>query len=260
MPVQQTCPRCGTVFTDQPECPSCAAIHPPDAAGRQPVNPPKTAAAMHQRTCYVWGTTYTAFTDPAPCPACAVQSRPAASPGLTARQYVEIVGIWAMLAGGLYLGFRRTWPLGAILATATVITLVRVFWLKNVGSFKEDKATSRRFTLIYLGLLGVAVVIVLLAAAFPLFVSLSESDKRDRAKVEIGNLERAVERWLNDKGELPASLETLTRAGRLDDNALTDPWGDPYLYDPAQINPIKGTPRIYSTGGTKDGTGTISNW
>jgi low affinity Fe/Cu permease len=56
----------------------------------------------------------------------------------------EIVGIWICLAVGTYIWFYRTWSLAAILGAATAATLLRVFWLQNVGTFKRPAGSSKK--------------------------------------------------------------------------------------------------------------------
>src|SRR5262249_41707508 len=89
MPMQQTCPRCATVFIDLPSCPSCAVSAIPAVV---------PAPAPAQRTCPRCGTTYTAFPAAADCPECALRgSRPPQRPFPVLWIVIPVVGVLAIL-------------------------------------------------------------------------------------------------------------------------------------------------------------------
>jgi hypothetical protein len=89
----------------------------------------------------------------------------------------------------------------------------------------------------------------------------------DRARLDIKSLEKAVQTYEVKYGRLPATLQELTE--RLPDNspallkkeALTDPWGQPYIYDPNQRHPTTDIPLILSMGDpAQGGKAPIRNW
>ena len=101
--------------------------------------------------------------------------------------------------------------------------------------------------------------------ATPLF----EERRRQKEKIAlvgVKNLETAVTAYkLNNRGNFPANLTVLTqkqggKAAYLEPRDLKDPWGRPYVYDPATLSPT-GKPLIYSQGADpKDPRSRISNF
>jgi len=91
-------------------------------------------------------------------------------------------------------------------------------------------------------------------------------DKGKAALAGVRTLESAVKAYKITYGDHPESLEVLTKADGdkpavLEERALTDPWGRPYVYDPAHKNELTGVPLIYSQGpNPADEKGHIRNW
>ena len=95
----------------------------------------------------------------------------------------------------------------------------------------------------------------------------SSSPLVTRARIEIQDLEKAVETYEVQKGSLPGDLETLTEPTTPGAKApiaaghLNDPWHHPYHYDPAERHPNTGRPLIWSDGPSPGQPGSkIANW
>jgi hypothetical protein len=89
----------------------------------------------------------------------------------------------------------------------------------------------------------------------------------DRAKIDVVVLEQGVQVYKVRHGELPPTLRTLTEPGpsgerpTLEAQVLTDPWNRPYKYEPNNLHPLSGKPRIYSEGPNPgQPRSRISNW
>jgi hypothetical protein len=101
-------------------------------------------------------------------------------------------------------------------------------------------------------------------AGVPL-VELADVDnaRRQRAKVDVQTLTRAVDTYFVANGVYPKTLKQLTEGRKpfLEAKALLDPWGRPYVYEPGMADPQTGRPLIYSQGPRPgDPTGRIRNW
>jgi len=88
-----------------------------------------------------------------------------------------------------------------------------------------------------------------------------------RAKMDLRNLDQAVQALQNKFGKLPESLESMTkRIGEnmppiLREGELTDPWGRAYNYDPTSTDPKSGRPLIWTEGPEPGKPGSkITNW
>jgi hypothetical protein len=112
-----------------------------------------------------------------------------------------------------------------------------------------------------LALLAAVVGAVLLVRGW-----LDGDTKEMAARGHIAEIEREVRAYKVSKGDYPRDLDTLTqpqgdRAGPLEPLDLIDPWGRPYVYEPDNLNPATGTPRIYSRGADPDKPADfIANW
>jgi hypothetical protein len=86
-----------------------------------------------------------------------------------------------------------------------------------------------------------------------------------RARMNLTSIENAVIAYKNKNGSLPKSLFALTERqadgseALLKLSMLTDPWGNPYYYEPKNLHPLTGIPLIYSHGSSYDPTA-IRNW
>ena len=98
----------------------------------------------------------------------------------------------------------------------------------------------------------VAIIVVMVGAAVPIYLNAVENSKRDRVKADIKTLEDAAARYYMRVGHAPESLQTLTQAddsgfAALPASSLKDPWGLDYVYDAGRINPTTQVGTVYST-------------
>jgi hypothetical protein len=91
--------------------------------------------------------------------------------------------------------------------------------------------------------------------------------RRDRARIDVLTLQRALDAHAIRTGDYPPSLETLTQKQPngtrpiLEPRSLIDPWGRPYVYEPNTRDPGTNRPLIYSHGPRPgDPAGRIRNW
>jgi general secretion pathway protein G len=121
-------------------------------------------------------------------------------------------------------------------------------------------------------------VIPVIFAAFAVFVGVGvfiivgviDDATVGYAKADVKNFETNIIRYKTNMGSLPTSLEDLCRSPAnakadwrklMEENLLTDPWGQPYQYR----NPSKQNPQgydIFSKGpdGKEDTEDDIGNW
>jgi Type II secretion system (T2SS), protein G len=97
--------------------------------------------------------------------------------------------------------------------------------------------------------------------------SLAAADSNiGRAKMDIKNLEKAIQVYKAKHGSYPVSLAVMTEADGdeaawLKDEALYDPWKRPYHYERDRLDPISGIPQIWSEGpDPADSSRKIANW
>jgi general secretion pathway protein G len=129
---------------------------------------------------------------------------------------------------------------------------------------QSSKLARAAFTLMEM-LVVVAILVVLAGAAVPIYLSYLDGAKRDRARLDIKQIESAVEAFYLENNEYPADLRVLTlpganRRASFEEKNLYDPWGHPYLYEPQNLNQITGKPRIYTLGAGQSPDTAISNW
>ncbi len=131
---------------------------------------------------------------------------------------------------------------------------------------RQARATARAaFTLMEM-LVVVAILVVLAGAAVPIYLNYLANARVDRAKADVVTLEKAVEAYASaHNGMYPQSLEVLCEVDQTTGNKATleykhlmDPWNQHYIYEPQNMNPRTGRPRIHTT---VPNTGQmISNW
>lgn len=118
---------------------------------------------------------------------------------------------------------------------------------------QRDRRRTRRaaFTLLEV-LIVVAILIVLAGVGGIAMMKYLDDSKKSAAKLQIATLEKAAKAYEIKNGGPPASLDTLLQpdadgsAPSIERaEALVDPWGNHYQYDPT-------TGRIWAT--AKDGT------
>jgi general secretion pathway protein G len=129
---------------------------------------------------------------------------------------------------------------------------------------RSTRDTTRAgFTL--MEVLVVAAILVILAGTgtIVLFRYLEDA-KVSAAELGVKNLETAVMGYkMSHQGTLPPNLDALLvaeggRPAYIERDGLVDPWGQPYVYEPQNLNPQSLKPHIYSKG--PDGANQISNW
>jgi general secretion pathway protein G len=124
----------------------------------------------------------------------------------------------------------------------------------------------RRLAFTLMEVLVVLVILVVLAgiSVGGVFYYL-ELAKESAAKVQINNIEKAVETYKLTHGDYPQSLQQMCepeeagKAAQLDTREIIDPWQRPYVLDPNTLNPRTQRPLIYSQG-KPGGNHMIRNW
>ena len=136
-----------------------------------------------------------------------------------------------------------------------------------------DRCRERRgFTLMEV-LLVLAILVILFSTAVGIYTGVQASSDVNAAKVQIGAIDSAVERYRATAREYPSAIEDLsTMPAHLTQNKWAgphiqdipdDPWGNPYVYAyPGTQNAHLDKPDIWSWGpdrqsGTEDD---IGNW
>jgi general secretion pathway protein G len=125
--------------------------------------------------------------------------------------------------------------------------------------------TRRRLAFTLMEVLVVLVILVVLAgiSVGGVFYYL-ELAKESAAKVQINNIEKAVETYKLTHGVYPESLQQMCepegdRPAQLDLKEIVDPWQRPYVLDANTLNPRTQKPLIYSLG-KPGGSHMIRNW
>jgi hypothetical protein len=90
--------------------------------------------------------------------------------------------------------------------------------------------------------------------------------KLTRAREGVTALDKAVAAYKVRQGNYPESLKALTQGedgkpALIEEAALLDPWGRPYVYEPQALHPEDRRPLIYSRGPDPEKpAGAIRNW
>src|SRR5262245_43706879 len=117
---------------------------------------------------------------------------------------------------------------------------------------RASRAARRAFTL--MEVLVVVAIIFILASVSTIVVFRYLDESKDRiAKAGVRTLDTAIKPHKTPHGDVPQTLEELTlpvdnKPAALEETALIDPWGRPFIYDVSQRNPRTGVPLIYSAG------------
>lgn len=124
-------------------------------------------------------------------------------------------------------------------------------------------ARRAAFTLVEV-LIVVAIVVVMAGVGGITYMKYLEDSRKDRAKLDVGNLSTAVEAFQIKHGSPPDSLATLTqpdqdgsRPAISNPDVLRDPWGNVYQYDPSGGRNNGAKPDIWTQ--APDGQ-VIGNW
>jgi len=121
---------------------------------------------------------------------------------------------------------------------------------------QKQARTRGAFTLMEM-MVVVAIIVVMVGAAVPIYFNYLENSRRDRVKMDIATLEKTVNAYNFRQGRFPNSLEELAQpddsgVAALEEKSLLDPWGQRYVYDANDVNPSTRVPRIYSSKTGKD--------
>ena len=114
--------------------------------------------------------------------------------------------------------------------------------------------TRAAFTLMEI-IVVVAIILILASAGVFVFTGVLADQNVNRAKMDVRNIEQAVMAYNTSNHHFPQSLQELTErsqptgsAALLKVEALTDPWGQLYQYEPGRLNSKTDIPYIYSMG------------
>jgi len=160
--------------------------------------------------------------------------------------------------------------LGLVSFCATVFTGIPaiVYGFLSLGAIRKSggrlQGKGMAIAGIVLGFVGQLFVIPLVLLIYFLnsLPGYFDNVKIDAAKVKISVIENECRDYKLRTGNFPADLQELARPmnGRpadLEPDFLIDPWGNPFHYEPQDLN-SSGQPHIYSGG--PDGNTIIDNW
>jgi len=123
---------------------------------------------------------------------------------------------------------------------------------------------NKRAAFTLMEIIAVVTIIMILAGVGVLgFNSIIAQQRERRAKVDCETIQKAAEIYQNQWGRLPDNLEVLANRQQdgnpalLPPEAMLDPWGGRYVYEPGNVHPTIGYPRVYTTAPTGK---VISNW
>jgi len=113
----------------------------------------------------------------------------------------------------------------------------------------------------------VAIILILASAGVVVYTTMLAETRVNRAKLDVKSLDQAVTAYYLRKHYYPESLLILTErdpqdnspAMLKDQSALMDPWNNPYIYEPTNLNPKTDKPLIYSNGPPNQNV-VIRNW
>jgi len=118
------------------------------------------------------------------------------------------------------------------------------------------------FTLMEM-LVVVAILLILVGAAVPIYLAYRDDAQVDRARADVKMIGDACSNYNTRYQKYPDSLGDLVNPpnnGRsyFTEDHLRDPWGNYYQYDPSQRRPGTGEPLVYTI--NPDNGQQISNW
>jgi general secretion pathway protein G len=121
-------------------------------------------------------------------------------------------------------------------------------------------AARRAFTLMEM-LIVVAIVVVLAGVGTFYLLPQLEKSKEDAAHLRAKEIEKALTAYFTDRGTYPGTLMELAKpsdGGKayLPEEALIDPWGNAFTFDPAGQHFDGNRPDVW----TEHGGVTIGNW
>jgi prepilin-type N-terminal cleavage/methylation domain-containing protein len=130
---------------------------------------------------------------------------------------------------------------------------------------KSLRSTRSAFTLMEV-LVVVAIIFILASVSTLVVFRYLDESKEKIAKAGVKTIDQAVTAHKTLHGNFPQSLAELTqsndgKAAALEEEALLDPWQQPYVYEPQTLNPKTKKPLIYSKGDPANPPpGGIRNW
>jgi general secretion pathway protein G len=129
----------------------------------------------------------------------------------------------------------------------------------------QRAAERAAFTLMEV-LVVAAILVVLAGVGGVVYMNYLDRARVDKARIDVKMLSDAVEAFKINNGDYPSDLSVLTlpqegRPAVLEQSALFDPWGHPYIFEPSNRHQLTGKPRVYSQGpNAGDASGIIANW
>jgi len=135
-----------------------------------------------------------------------------------------------------------------------------------VRHVRTTRAVARAgFTLMEV-LVVVAILVILAGVGSVVVFRYLDESKENAARLQIANIETAVQAFRISEGDYPPDLATLTqplegKPAALEQSSLVDPWKHPFVYERENRHPLTGKPLIYSLGmNPGNPNGRIMNW
>jgi len=129
---------------------------------------------------------------------------------------------------------------------------------------RETRQTKRQaFTLMEI-IAVVTIILILAGAGIFVVTGVIDKSREDRAKMDVMSIEKAVMVYQVRHGFFPQSLDVLVQLDEgntalLEPNALIDPFGQHFQYEPQTLHPTTRKPLIYSNGSPQNPK-RIANW
>ena len=131
--------------------------------------------------------------------------------------------------------------------------------VRNTRSARE--VVRAGFTLMEV-MVVVAIILVLAGVGGVVYMRHLDDANMSRAKIDLKSLTSAVEMYKSRYQKFPDQLADLAKqqpnggASYITEDALYDPWGQPYVYEPTALHSLTHKPRI----SCQTPSGPISNW
>jgi len=116
-----------------------------------------------------------------------------------------------------------------------------------------DRATRAGFTLMEM-MVVVAILVVLVGVAVPIYLTYLENSKITRARIDIETIDQVVQTFYTKYDQWPPNLEMLTQpigdsGPMLKATSLIDPWGHQYQHTLPNVDPrlMGQKPAIFTT-------------
>jgi general secretion pathway protein G len=124
-----------------------------------------------------------------------------------------------------------------------------------MDSMKRDQLRRKRrgFTLLEV-LLVVGILVALAAIALPNLIGVQEGAMQDEAKIQVGNLDTALNLYKVHTGSFPMSDQGLM-ALEAPPNPAPENWRGPYIKGTSQLRDPWGNPYNYQYPGTRNTVG-----